>query len=139
MKELSTSVKKIFLAAIISGIVVGVVQIIFQQYTENAYAKFGSIECKRLWITSDDGQTRMLLAADDEGGFLTVNGKGREHPDYRKTVGLSISELGGKIVLNGTSGMVTIEAGDGIHVSGRDGKIVDSLPYHSHAEEHDDH
>ena len=139
MKEQQTSVKKIFLAAIISGIVVGVVQIVFQHYAQNAYAKFGSIECKRLWITSDDGQTRMLLSSDDEGGFLTVSGKGKEYTDYRRTVGLSISETGGKIVLNGTSGMVTIEAGDGIHVSSKNGKIVGSLPYHSHAEGHDDH
>ncbi|MDE0298588.1 MAG: hypothetical protein OXN17_08155 [Candidatus Poribacteria bacterium] len=139
MNEQPTSLKKIILTAIVTGIVMGVVQIIFQQYTENSYARFGTVVCKTLWIETDDGQTQMLLSVDDDGGFLTVSGKGKEYTDYRRTVGLSISETGGEIILNGTSGMVIIKAEDGIHVLGEEGEIIGSLPNHPHDEGHDSH
>ena len=108
-----------------------------QPFTEQTSARISSVTCKRLWIERDDGQTAMLLSADDEGGFLSVYAKGKDHTDYRRTVWLSISETGGEIILNGTQGMVTIKAGDGIRVTGADGRIVGSLHHHDHAEGHD--
>ena len=113
--------KEVFLSAIAFGIVASNVQIIILNHTKVSYGTFNSVQCKSLWVVDDEGKTGILLAVNEEGGFLTVNGRG---PDYRETVGISIGKSGGEVTLNGYNGLVTIEAGNGIHIYGQEGNIT---------------
>ena len=123
MKEQPKTAKEIVLTTAISSciatVLVYVSQIIFPfSKPPTPRGSFNSVECKRLSVVDDDGKTGMLLTVSKDGGLLTLYGNG---PDYRRIADLSIRKSGGMLILDVPKGMISIAAGDGIHLYHRDG------------------
>ena len=75
MKEQPASIKRIILTAIITGVVIPLINSVMQRYTDVPYVNFGTVGCESLWIVNDDGESRILLGVGDEGGFLQIHSK----------------------------------------------------------------
>ena len=134
-KHQPMSTKNIFLITLVAGAVAGVVagfmQNTMQDHTDS-YATFDIVECKSLSVVDDDGKSGILLFVRDGRGFLSVSDKDTDSPDYQERAMISISKAGGSLVLTGRDGMVSITAGDGVHIYDDGGGVTGALPDHSH-------
>ena len=121
----------IIVASVVGGVVGGLVQIIMKDHTDS-YATFDTVECNTLSVVDDDGKSGILLLVREGRGFLSVSDKDTDSPDYQERAMISISKAGGSLVLTGREGMVSITAGDGVHIYDDDGDVTGALPDHPH-------